>query len=152
MKVSGGAAIALAVGLGIVALVPTRATGDDGQTVLVTRPGVVFHAVGSKDLRGHGYQKSVTDALAAGYVPCRICFAHAQVSRTSGPASGGGAAASFSGAAAAISPATSGSATSLATNGRSGFHHSPVEDHGVKDPYLLYTYVVRGQDQDSYTH
>ncbi len=151
MKVSGSAAMALALGLGLVALVPARASGDDGQTVLVTRPGVVFHAIGSKDVRGRGYQKSVTEALATGYVPCRICFANVAVSRTLGPTSGGASAASFSGAAAAVSAAASGSSTSLTTNGRSATHRPPVEKPALWDPYLIRVWVNRGSEQEGYT-
>ncbi|MFQ5877647.1 MAG: hypothetical protein ACE5JH_08185 [Acidobacteriota bacterium] len=63
-----GAALALAPAL-------SSAGDDEGRTVVVSRPGVVFHAVGSDDVRGRGHERPMSEALAAGYVPCKVCFA-----------------------------------------------------------------------------
>src|SRR5436190_20226 len=43
--------MALAVALGVVALIPVVAGESQGDRVLVTKPGVVFHKVGSDDIR-----------------------------------------------------------------------------------------------------
>jgi hypothetical protein len=65
----------MAAVLALAAVVPSPAAGDDGDKVVVSRPGVVFHAVGSGDLRGRGFEKTRDEALTSGYSPCPICFA-----------------------------------------------------------------------------
>jgi hypothetical protein len=63
--------MALAVALGVVALIPVVAGESQGDRVLVTKPGVVFHKVGSDDIRGRGVEKSIDGALEAGSRPVR---------------------------------------------------------------------------------
>jgi len=46
----------------------------EDDTVVITRPGVVFHKTGSSDLHGRGIERSLSRAQATGYVPCPICF------------------------------------------------------------------------------
>ena len=76
MRRSTGLGVTLFVGLVLVIAAfpsaPVVADGDDG--VVVSRPGVVFHKAGSSDIRGKGHGKSLSDALAAGYSPCKDCF------------------------------------------------------------------------------
>ncbi len=76
MKRAKGVGVTLAAGLvlAVAALLPGTALADDDSSVVVTRPGVVFHKVGSGDVRGRGHEKSLENALAAGYTPCKICF------------------------------------------------------------------------------
>jgi hypothetical protein len=76
----------LAAVVALLLLVPSIAAGEDGDKVVVSRPGVVFHTVGSGDLRGRGVDKSRDEALAAGYSPCPVCFAAKKVAVA--PASG----------------------------------------------------------------
>ena len=72
MKIAVRAGVAVV--LFLAALVPVAAQDDPGGTVVVTRPGVVFHKAGGSDLRGRGFEKSLDTALQAGYRPCPICF------------------------------------------------------------------------------
>ncbi|HEV8120984.1 MAG TPA: hypothetical protein VGQ67_08310 [Candidatus Polarisedimenticolia bacterium] len=67
--------LAMAAALGIVALIPALAADSQGDRVLVTRPGVVFHKAGSDDIRGKALEKTMDGALEAGYAPCPVCFA-----------------------------------------------------------------------------
>jgi len=66
-----------AVGLFLVAALPLLAPGgaaaDDVQ-VTISHPGVVFHKIGSSDLRGQGVVRGLEEAQAAGYLPCQVCF------------------------------------------------------------------------------
>ena len=75
MRASVRAGVALAAVMALAAVVPSPAAGDDGDKVVVSRPGVVFHAAGSNDVRGRGTEKSREEALASGYTPCPTCFA-----------------------------------------------------------------------------
>jgi hypothetical protein len=81
-------------------MLPGGQLGADEEKVVVSRPGTVFHRAGSSDIRGQGVEKSVDVAMAAGYQPCRVCFAKQAASSTlvgtsggatvSGSSSGGG--------------------------------------------------------------
>jgi hypothetical protein len=70
----GRAGAAVVVALGLVALVPVAALSDQGSTVVVTRPGVVFHKAGGSDVRGRGFDRTADEAIEAGYIPCPNCF------------------------------------------------------------------------------
>lgn len=83
--------LAVAAALGIVALIPVLAADSQGDRVLVTRPGVVFHKAGSDDIRGRALSKSVDGALEAGYAPCPVCFA-SEIQAARSTAKAGGAA------------------------------------------------------------
>jgi hypothetical protein len=75
MNVPGRALAVIVLAVAVAVVLPGVALGDDDSTVVVSRPGVVYHRVGSGDLRGQGMQKSLADAQAAGYIPCPVCFA-----------------------------------------------------------------------------
>ncbi|HXH27678.1 MAG TPA: hypothetical protein VNL37_01465 [Candidatus Polarisedimenticolia bacterium] len=75
MRVSGRAVAAVVMALALAVVLPGLAFADDDSTVVVTRPGVVYHKIGGSDIRGQGVQKSLSEAQAAGYTPCRVCFA-----------------------------------------------------------------------------
>jgi sulfite exporter TauE/SafE len=67
--------MAIAMALGLLALLPAFADESQGDRVVVTRPGVVFHKAGAEDIRGRAVEKTVDAALEAGYMPCPVCFA-----------------------------------------------------------------------------
>lgn len=73
MRNAGIFALAVVLALGVVAVIPTLVLAE-GETVVVTRPGVVFHTSGSNDFRGRGVERSIGAAINAGYTPCRVCF------------------------------------------------------------------------------
>ena len=83
--------LAVAAALGIVALIPVLAADSQGDRVLVTRPGVVFHKAGSDDIRGRALQKSMDQALESGYAPCPVCFAKEIQAAAMTTKAGGGA-------------------------------------------------------------
>ncbi len=76
MRRSTGLGVTLFVGLAlaIAAFLPAPVVADGDDSVVVSRPGVVFHKAGSGDIRGKGHEKSLTAALASGYSPCKVCF------------------------------------------------------------------------------
>ena len=76
MKGTSRIAVALVVALvGAFPLLMNGSASADEPTVVVSRPGTVFHLAGSSDIRGRGHTKAISDALAAGYTPCPSCFA-----------------------------------------------------------------------------
>jgi hypothetical protein len=84
--------IGIPVVLALVCLAFTPASADDGQTVVVTKPGVVFHKAGAGDLRGRAVERTVDAALEAGYSPCPVCFAkELSAARIDAPDAGGAA-------------------------------------------------------------
>jgi hypothetical protein len=79
MRVSRRGVVALVAAALLVTVLPAIAMCDE-ESVVVSRPGVIFHKVGSQDVRGHAYGKSLSQAVAAGYTPCPICFGKAESS------------------------------------------------------------------------
>ena len=75
MKSSIRTAVSVTLALVVLAILPVLAGDGQGDKVVVTKPGVVFHKAGSGDVRGRGVEKSVDAALEAGYTPCPVCFA-----------------------------------------------------------------------------
>ena len=69
--------------------------GDD--QVMVTRPGVVFHLAGAHDFHGHAVGKSRDAALAAGYMPCPVCFGKTAAANTAARPGAGSATAAGQG-------------------------------------------------------
>lgn len=74
MRIAGCAAAVLVLGAAIALFAPAVVASDDGDQVVITRPGVVFHKAGASDVRGKSVVKSVDAALESGYTPCRVCF------------------------------------------------------------------------------
>jgi hypothetical protein len=72
-----GITFAVGLALAIAVLMPASTYADD-DSVVVSRPGVVFHKAGSGDVRGRGHEKPLADAIAAGYSPCKVCFGKQQ--------------------------------------------------------------------------
>ena len=91
MKIAGCAAVAAVLVLAVATFAPVVVADDSEDNVIVSRPGVVFHKVGSDDIRGRGVEKSIDAALEDGYTPCRVCFGHELGSLRNGalPAGGG---------------------------------------------------------------
>jgi len=151
MKLAGAVAVLLVLALCLVCLL-TAASADEGGKVVVTRPGVVFHLAGSSDLRGRGVEKPLSEALAQGYTPCRICFAsHAATGTGASVAKSGAAGAAFGAASAAVGVATT-SSTSEAYGPSSGYRApTPVEKGGTWNPYLdPRTITFPGVEQSGY--
>ena len=144
--------MALAVALGVVALIPVVAGESQGDRVLVTKPGVVFHKVGSDDIRGHGVEKSIDGALEAGYTPCPICFAkEIQSAKTAGFAKPGAAAAVSTTAADSIpAPPVSTVTQPFGLRFASDYTRGPKDT--VRNPYEeLYTVVQGRAEQGAYS-
>ncbi len=86
----GGVLLLAAVVLA--AMLPGGMVGADEEKVVVSRPGTVFHRIGSADIRGRGVEKSLEVAMAAGYQPCHVCFAReASASLVTGASTGAAA-------------------------------------------------------------
>jgi hypothetical protein len=73
MTIAGRRALAFLAMVALAGIAPVLAAGDD-DTVVVSRPGVVYHKAGSQDVRGRGHERPLSEALSAGYSPCPICF------------------------------------------------------------------------------
>ena len=84
-------AVLLLAAVVVAAMIPGGQLGADEEKVVVSRPGTVFHRAGSSDIRGQGVEKSVDVAMAAGYQPCRVCFAKQAASSNLVGTSGGAA-------------------------------------------------------------
>ena len=84
--------MAAAIALALLVVVPAVAGDSQGDKVVVTKPGVVFHKTGSGDIRGRAVERTVDSALESGYAPCPVCFAkEISMARAGGPAVMGGA-------------------------------------------------------------
>lgn len=83
MRHKGRVAVVLAA-VGFIATVSVTIMGAaDDETVLITRPGVVFHKAGSSDFHGRGVERSLSQAQATGYLPCGVCFGKTMSTMTS---------------------------------------------------------------------
>lgn len=82
-------AVLLVAAVVVAAMLPGGQAGADEEKVVVSRPGTVFHRAGSSDIRGRGVEKGLDVAMAAGYQPCRVCYAkEAGASRLEGASAG----------------------------------------------------------------
>jgi len=132
----------------MVAALPAIASAGDGGSVVVTRPGVVFHRSGAGDIRGRGVERSIDSALEAGYSPCPVCFA-----KEIGAARGGTVA--LPGAAATAEVTISGEsipappATIVAQPFGIRFASSRigVPKEGIRNPYEQLIKVVPGREE-----
>jgi len=143
--------MAAAIGLALLVVIPAVAGDSQGDKVVVTKPGVVFHKSGSGDIRGRAVERTVDSALEAGYAPCPVCFAkEISLARTGGPSDIGGAAtASFSGEAIPAPPVSTVAqpfgiryATSVYSHSRKDAIRNPYED--------IYTVVPGRGEQGAY--
>jgi hypothetical protein len=84
MTAPARAGVAAAAALALAMLSPAPAVADD-DLVVVPRPGVVFHALGSTDVRGRTAERPRAEALASGYAPCPVCYAARVAPVAAGP-------------------------------------------------------------------
>ena len=151
MKSAGHAGLVAVLVIACVALVPTLAQADSGDSVVVTRPGVVFHKAGSDDIRGRGFEKTIDAALEAGYTPCQICFGK-ELAGVSGiaTASAGAVVGGFAQAQRGIPAPPTSTVTQpfglrvVFTGGKAGLRG------GTRDPYLPADTILRAVDQGAY--
>jgi len=152
MKSAIRSGMAVAVALGVVALIPVLAGESQGDHVLVTKPGVVFHKVGSDDIRGRGVEKTIDGALEAGYTPCPVCFAkEIQAARTGTPGKPGSAATASYTAAADSIPAPPVTTVTQPFGLRFATDHTRGPKDTVRNPYdELYSVVQGRAEQGAY--
>lgn len=150
MKSAIRSGMALAVALGVVALIPVVAGESKGDQVLVTKPGVVFHKVGSQDIRGRGVEKTVDGALEAGYTPCPVCFAkEIQSAKTTTTARSGAAAPTGTSADGIPAPPVSTVTQPFGLRYATDYTGSPK--NAIRNPYdELYTVVQGRSEQGAY--
>jgi len=152
MKSAIRSGMAMAVALGVVALIPVLAGESQGDQVLVTKPGVVFHKVGSEDIRGRGVERTIDGALEAGYTPCPVCFAkEIQAAKTGTSVKSGAAATASYGASGESIPAPPVSTVTQPFGLRFASDHTRSPKDSVRNPYEeLYTVVQGRAEQGAY--
>ena len=153
MKVIGSCLAALAVAVLGTSLVLMNGTASaDETTVVVSRPGTVFHLAGSSDIRGRGHSRTLSEAMAAGYTPCPSCFAkEARTSRSLTVSTSGSTTLSATAFATAAAPGL-GPITSPfgLKQGTGNAYRVSMGDTG-RDPYTdLATIVNPGAEQGAY--
>lgn len=130
-------------------MLPGGQAGADEEKVVVSRPGTVFHKAGSSDIRGRGVEKGVDAAMAAGYQPCRICYAkEAAASRLVGASTGTAAVTGSASASGRPSPPASAQPQGLQVGVL--FGHKSIEGE-VRNPYdELRTIRTPSKEQGAY--
>lgn len=154
MRMSRAVKVVLAFSAAAVLLMPVAWTVADEATVVVSRPGTVFHKAGSDDVRGRGFEKSLSEALAAGYVPCHLCFGQAaptlELSASLGAAGAASSASGGSGALGALA-ALKASTPEQPFGTKVGYPPFGFNPKGaIKDPYELNTLTHPGSEQGAY--
>lgn len=145
--------MAAAIALALLVVIPAVAGDSQGERVVVTKPGVVFHKVGSDDIRGRALEKNVDSALESGYAPCPVCFAKEISLARTGTAEvmGGAAVASYSDGvipAATITTVTQPFGLRYARNA-----YSHARRDAIKSPYEdVYTVIPGRSEQGAYDH
>lgn len=145
------AGVLLLAAVVLAAMLPGGMVGADEEKVVVSRPGTVFHRVGSADIRGRGIEKSLDVAMAAGYQPCHVCFAReASASRVTGASTGAAAQAGMGrGHGYGNTPSSSAGQPSGLQFGSLG-RRSP--EGSVENPYENLDTIRRpGKEQGAYT-
>ena len=127
------AAAVLAAAALLMAL-PAPPTVADETTVVVSRPGTVFHRAGSDDVRGRGFTKTLESALAAGYTPCSVCFAASSGKSAASPAAAGGGART-EGAGYGVPPKSVVTQTQPFGLRQPNSHRSHLEKNAVRNPW-----------------
>lgn len=149
MKSAIRSGMAIAVALGVVALIPVVAGESEG--VVVTKPGVVFHKAGADDIRGRGVEKTIDGALEAGYTPCPACFAKEIQSAKTGTSAKSGASGATFGASGESIPAPPVSTVTQPFGLRYASDHTTGPKDAVRNPYEdLYTVVQGRAEQGAY--
>ena len=143
--------MAAAIGLALLAVIPVVAGDSQGDNVVVTKPGVVFHKSGSGDIRGRAVERTVDSALESGYAPCPVCFAkEISLARAGGPTDIGGATvASFTGEAIPAPPVSTVSQPFGLRYATNVYSHSHRE--AIRSPYEdVYTALPGRAEQGAY--
>jgi hypothetical protein len=151
MNAPGRTAVFLALAGLLVALAPVLA-GDD-ETVLISRPGTVFHKSGATDMRGHGLERSLSQVLASGYTPCPVCFAKSTQANLRVSGTPGAAASPVSGEATAIPHGQRGSLTVTQPNGvQVGRVNAPGgQPGGIHNPFEQVSKIINpGKEEGAY--
>lgn len=151
VKTVARAAVLLLAAVVAAAMLPGGMVGADEEKVVVSRPGTVFHRVGSADIRGRGVEKSLEVAMAAGYQPCHVCFAReTSASRVTGASTGAAAQGSMGrGHGFGNGPSSSSGQPSGLQIGLLGYRH---HEGNVQNPYEdLDTIRNPGKEQGAYS-
>lgn len=129
-------------------MLPGGQVGADEEKVVVSRPGTVFHRAGSSDIRGQGVEKGLDAAMAAGYQPCRVCYAkQAAASKLVGSSGGATVSGSSNGGGGRPSPPASAQPQGLQFGTLS---HKSLDGES-KDPYeSLRTIRTASKEQGAY--
>ena len=145
----GGLAAAMA--LALLAVLPALASDGGSNSVVVTKPGVVFHKAGSSDIRGRAVDKSVDAALESGYAPCPACFAK-ELAAARGTTDGVSAGAAIATSAADGIPAPPVVTVTQPFGVR--YAQRPSSNNrgaGIRNPYAdNYTYISGRSEQGAY--
>ncbi|SRR5258706_503669 len=132
------------------ALIPGASALAGEDKVLVSRPGTVFHKAGATDVRGRGVEKSLDSALAAGYTPCRVCFARDTSASSLAGRTGTGAAVASTGSGKGGGPNVGPAANQPNGLQFASSHHDYLEK-AVRNPYDgLDTITFAGHEQGAY--
>jgi len=143
--------MAAAIALALLVVIPAVAGDSQGERVVVTKPGVVFHKVGSGDIRGHAVEKTVDSALESGYAPCPVCFAKEISLARTGTAEvmGGATVASITGEAIPAPPVSTVTQPFGLRYARNVYSHGHRD--AIKSPYEdVYTVVPGRSEQGAY--
>jgi hypothetical protein len=138
--------MATAMALALLAVIPAVAGDSQGDRVVVTKPGVVFHKAGAGDIRGRSIERTVDSALESGYAPCPVCFAkEISLARTGDSITGGAATASFTGEAIPAPPVSTVTQPFGIRYATSAYSHARRD--AIRNPYEdLYT-VISGRGE-----
>jgi hypothetical protein len=144
--------LAAALAFALLAVVPAVAGDDQGDKVVVTKPGVVFHKAGATDIRGRAVERTVDSALESGYAPCPVCFAKELSLARSGDVIKGGAAMATYGAMAESIPAPPSSTVTQPFGLRYASQPtSHARKDAVRNPYVdIYIVVPGTAEQGAY--
>lgn len=151
VKTVARAGVLLLAAVAVAAMLPGGMVGADEEKVVVSRPGTVFHRVGSADIRGRGVEKSLEVAMATGYQPCHVCFAReASASRVTGASTGAAAQGSMGrGHGYGNAPSSTSGQPSGLQFGSLGYRHP---EGSVENPYEDLDTIRRpGKEQGAYT-
>jgi hypothetical protein len=130
--------VAVIVTAALVTSTPATLSVADEQSVVVSRPGTVFHRPEATDVRGRGYSKTLGSALAAGYSPCAVCYASTASGRLSAPrlGAGGAAAVAEGGPGYGVPPKSVTEATQPFGLKQPSTHRSGLGKGAVKNPFV----------------
>jgi len=145
--------VAVVVAAALVTILPATLSVADEQSVVVSRPGTVFHRAGATDVRGRGYSKSLESALAAGYSPCAVCYASTASGRLTAPRLGAGGAAYVAegGPGYGVPPKSVTEATQPFGLRQPSSHRGGLGKGALKNPFVdPQTVRYAGQEQGAY--